>query len=59
LPVFPAQIYAAINAAILALLLWVAYPFRLRDGSIMALLLTLYMQPDRNLESQGRDTTQQ
>jgi hypothetical protein len=42
LPVFPAQIYAAINAAILALLLWVAYPFRLRDGFIMALLLTLY-----------------
>jgi phosphatidylglycerol:prolipoprotein diacylglycerol transferase len=41
-PVFPAQIYAAINAAILALLLWVAYPFRPRDGAIMALLLTLY-----------------
>lgn len=42
LPVFPAQIYAAINAAILALLLWVVYPFRPRDGFIMALLLTLY-----------------
>jgi phosphatidylglycerol:prolipoprotein diacylglycerol transferase len=42
LPVFPAQVYAAINAAILALLLWVAYPFRPRDGFILALLLTLY-----------------
>jgi hypothetical protein len=26
---------------------------------VVALLLTLYMQPDRNLESQGRETTQQ
>jgi phosphatidylglycerol:prolipoprotein diacylglycerol transferase len=42
LPVFPAQIYASINAAILTLLLWAAYPFRPRDGFVIALLLTLY-----------------
>jgi phosphatidylglycerol:prolipoprotein diacylglycerol transferase len=42
LPVSPAQIYAAINAAILALLLWAVYPFRPRDGFVIALLLTLY-----------------
>ena len=41
-PTDPTQIYSAINAALLAALLWVAYPFRQRDGTIMALLLTLY-----------------
>jgi len=41
-PVHPTQIYSAINAALLAALLWVAYPFRRRDGAIIALLLTLY-----------------
>jgi phosphatidylglycerol:prolipoprotein diacylglycerol transferase len=41
-PVHPTQIYSAINATLLAALLWVAYPFRGRDGVIIALLLTLY-----------------
>ena len=41
-PVHPTQIYSALNAALLAALLWVAYPFRQRDGVIVALLLTLY-----------------
>ncbi len=42
LPVYPTQIYSSINAALLALLLWMAYPFRPRDGFIIALLLTIY-----------------
>ena len=41
-PTDPTQIYSAINATLLAALLWFAYPFRSRDGAIMALLLTLY-----------------
>ena len=41
-PIQPTQIYSAINATLLAALLWVAYPFRQRDGVIIALLLTLY-----------------
>lgn len=42
LPVYPAQIYSAINAALLTLLLWAVYPFRPRDGFVMTLMLTLY-----------------
>lgn len=41
-PIHPTQLYSAINATLLAALLWVAYPFRKRDGAIIALLLTLY-----------------
>ena len=41
-PVHPAQIYAAIDAGLLALLLWVYFPFRRRDGEVFALLVTLH-----------------
>ena len=41
-PIHPTQVYSAINATLLAAFLWVAYPFRGRDGVIIALLLTLY-----------------
>lgn len=42
LPVHPTQIYSAINAGLLAGLLWVVYPLRRRDGEVFALLLTIY-----------------
>ena len=42
LPVHPTQIYSAINAGLLAWLLWSFYPFRQRDGQVAALLLVLY-----------------
>jgi phosphatidylglycerol:prolipoprotein diacylglycerol transferase len=41
-PVHAAQIYAAIDAGLLALLLWAFYPFRRRDGEVFALLITLH-----------------
>lgn len=41
-PVHPTQIYSAINAALLAWLLWAWYPYRMRDGAVLLLLLTLY-----------------
>lgn len=41
-PVHPAQLYAAIDAGLLALLLWAWYPFRKRDGELFALLLMLH-----------------
>jgi phosphatidylglycerol:prolipoprotein diacylglycerol transferase len=41
-PVHPAQIYAAIDAGLLALLLWAYFPFRRRDGEVFALLVTLH-----------------
>ena len=41
-PVHPAQLYASIDAGLLALLLWVVYPFRRRDGEVFALLITLH-----------------
>ena len=41
-PIHPTQIYAAIDAGLLALLLWMYYPFRRRDGEVFALLLTLH-----------------
>lgn len=40
-PIHPAQLYAAVDAGLLALLLWLAYPFRRREGEIAALLLTI------------------
>ena len=42
LPVHPTQIYSAITASLLCLLLLAFYPFRRRDGEVIALLLTLY-----------------
>ena len=41
-PVHPAQIYAAIDAGLLALLLWFYFPFRRREGEVFALLITLH-----------------
>lgn len=41
-PVHPTQIYSAINAGLLCWFLWSYYPFRRRDGEVVALLLTIY-----------------
>jgi len=41
-PIHPAQIYDAVNLALLALALWLYYPLRRHDGEVLALLLTLY-----------------
>lgn len=42
LPVHPAQLYSSLHAALLALLLWMIYPFRRRDGEVFAWMITLY-----------------
>jgi phosphatidylglycerol---prolipoprotein diacylglyceryl transferase len=42
LPVHPAQLYSAIDAALLCWLLWAFYPFRRRDGEVIALLFILH-----------------
>jgi phosphatidylglycerol---prolipoprotein diacylglyceryl transferase len=42
LRVHPTQLYAAIDAALLCLVLWALYPFRRRDGEVLAWMLTLY-----------------
>jgi phosphatidylglycerol:prolipoprotein diacylglycerol transferase len=42
LPVHPAQLYSAIDAALLGWLLWSYYPWRRRDGEVTALMLTLH-----------------
>lgn len=42
LPVHPAQLYAAFDALLLALLLLAAAPFCRRDGALFALLITLH-----------------
>ncbi len=42
LGVYPTQLIASINAAILALLLWIYFPFRRRHGQVFALLIILY-----------------
>ena len=42
LPVHPTQIYSTINAALIAWLLWAFFPFRSRDGEVVALMLTVY-----------------
>jgi phosphatidylglycerol:prolipoprotein diacylglycerol transferase len=42
LPVHPTQLYAALDAALLAAFLWFYYPFRRRDGEVFALLVTLH-----------------
>jgi len=41
-PVHPTQIYSSINAALLCLVLWFAYPLRRRHGDILLSLLALY-----------------
>jgi phosphatidylglycerol---prolipoprotein diacylglyceryl transferase len=41
-PVHPTQLYSALDAALLAALLWFYYPFRRRDGEVFALLITLH-----------------
>jgi phosphatidylglycerol:prolipoprotein diacylglycerol transferase len=41
-PLHPTQIYSAIDAGLLALLLWFFYPFRRTDGEVIALMLTLH-----------------
>jgi phosphatidylglycerol:prolipoprotein diacylglycerol transferase len=41
-PVHPTQIYSAIDAGLLGWLLWAWYPFRRRDGELIALLLTIH-----------------
>ncbi len=42
LPVHPTQIYSAVNAALLAWVLWSFYPLRRRDGEVTALMLIVY-----------------
>jgi phosphatidylglycerol---prolipoprotein diacylglyceryl transferase len=42
LPVHPAQLYAAVDAALLALLAVVFTPLARRDGEVFALVLTLH-----------------
>ncbi|REK27117.1 MAG: hypothetical protein DWQ42_07360 [Planctomycetota bacterium] len=42
LPVHPTQVYSAINAALLCLLLLAYSPHRRHDGEVMALLLSIY-----------------
>jgi phosphatidylglycerol---prolipoprotein diacylglyceryl transferase len=42
LPVHPAQVYSAIDAGLLAWFLSAYYPFRRRDGEVIALLLTIH-----------------
>jgi phosphatidylglycerol---prolipoprotein diacylglyceryl transferase len=41
-PVHPAQLYSAIDAGLLAWLLWAYFPFRRHDGACIALLLTIH-----------------
>lgn len=41
-PIHPAQLYAALDAALLACLLWFYFPYRTRDGEVFAILLTVH-----------------
>jgi phosphatidylglycerol:prolipoprotein diacylglycerol transferase len=41
-PIHPAQLYSAIDAGLLCWLTWCFYPFRRRDGQVIALLLTIH-----------------
>ncbi|HVT29663.1 MAG TPA: prolipoprotein diacylglyceryl transferase family protein [Lacipirellulaceae bacterium] len=41
-PVHPTQLYSAIDAGILAWLLWSFFPLRTRDGQAIALMLTIH-----------------
>lgn len=42
LPIHPAQLYSTITAALIGWLLWSYYPFRRRDGQVVALMLMTY-----------------
>ncbi|MEZ6115292.1 MAG: prolipoprotein diacylglyceryl transferase [Pirellulaceae bacterium] len=42
LPIHPTQVYSALNATLLCLFALALYPFRHRDGQVIAMLLTLY-----------------
>jgi phosphatidylglycerol:prolipoprotein diacylglycerol transferase len=42
LPLHPVQLYAALDALLLCLLLLAYYPYRRRDGEVFALLITLH-----------------
>ena len=42
LPVHPTQIYSAVTALLICFVLWCYYPFRRRDGEVIALLLSIY-----------------
>jgi phosphatidylglycerol---prolipoprotein diacylglyceryl transferase len=42
LPIHPAQLYAALDALILCLLLLAYYPYRRRDGEVFALMITIH-----------------
>lgn len=55
LGVYPTQILAAINAALLAALLWWYFPFRWRDGQVFALGIILYSTTRFCLELIRRD----
>ncbi len=41
-PVHPTQLYAAIDAGLLALVLWFFFPYRRHDGEVFALLVTVH-----------------
>jgi phosphatidylglycerol---prolipoprotein diacylglyceryl transferase len=41
-PVHAAQLYAAIDAGLLALVLWFLFPYRRRDGEVFAVLLMIH-----------------
>jgi len=41
-PIHATQLYAAIDAGLLTLVLWFFFPFRRHDGEVFALLLTLH-----------------
>ncbi len=41
-PIWPTQLFSAVNAFLLCSLLWIYYPFRRADGELMALVLILY-----------------
>ena len=41
-PIHPTQVYAAIGAVLLCLVLWFGYPFRYGDGEVLGWALALY-----------------
>ncbi len=57
LPVHPTQIYSAINAGLLCLVLWFYWPIRRFDGEVFALMLILYSVGRFLLEIIRRDET--
>ena len=59
LPIHPTQLYSALDAGLLALVLWVLYPFRRKDGEIFALLITVHPITRFLLESIRTDETGQ